>query len=113
MPSKYISTREKVMDYIENNILLFLKQKDLDYYEVIKIIKIKTSCSENLIKNILKDYINSGKIKEIRVLTIPDEQIGEWLKNLKEMEEQKEKDDEEVKKMLEFKPKEKQDATKK
>ena len=106
MPSKYISTREKVVDYIENNILLFLKQKDLDYYEVVKIIKMKTNCSENLIETTLKDFIDSGKIKEIRVLTIPDEQIGKWLKDLKEMEEQRKKDDEEVKRALESKPKE-------
>ncbi|MBU1121968.1 MAG: hypothetical protein KKF54_04650 [Candidatus Omnitrophica bacterium] len=101
--AKYTTTRQKVKDYIETNILSFLKQKDLNYNKVIELVKLKTSCSENLIQDILKEFINSGKINEIHILTIPDDKIDEWLQEIREMEAQKKIDDKEVKKIFESK----------
>lgn len=109
---QYVTNKQKIMEYIEINILAFLKQKDLDYNKVIDLISEKTSSNPSMVKTILDSFINSGKIKQINILTIPDKQIDGWLKEVKEMEEQKKKDDAEVKKILESKPKEDKNASK-
>ena len=102
----YITNKEKVKDYIEKNILEFIKKKEINYYKTIDLIKLRTNASQNMVEEILKSFINSGSIREIRYLTIPEDQIVPWLKELKEMEE-------ETRKILESKQEATKNATKK
>lgn len=80
----YQSIRAKIAKHLENRVLPYLKKQDLDYYKVIDGLSSDVGCSKNMIKDVLNSFIDSNKIKEIRVLTIPDEQIKDWLNGLKQ-----------------------------
>lgn len=86
----YQSQREKVILFLNGQILPLLKKKDINYNELIFIIKENTFVNDNIIDEVIRSYIKQGKFKEIHILTIPDKEIENWLiENKKEEEEMK------------------------
>jgi len=83
MAKKYLSQREKVLRCIETHIIPTIKKRDLDYYEVVKGLSQELHASEKNIKECLQQQIESGNIKEDRVLTIPDKEISSFLEKLR------------------------------
>ena len=73
MAKKYLPQRAKVLMFIEQYIIPTIKKRDLDYYEVVK----------GLSQECLQQQIDAGKIKEDRILTIPDNEISSFLEKLR------------------------------
>jgi hypothetical protein len=86
MPSIYKSVKEKVKEDLEKIIIPAIKKKDLDYYRVVGAIASRESCSKIIVEDLLKTFIDSGYIKEIRILTITDDKIQDFLDELKLIE---------------------------
>jgi len=83
MAKKYLPQRAKVLMFIEQYIIPTIKKRDLDYYEVVKGLSQELQTSEKIIKECLQQQIESGKIKEHRVLTISDNEISSFLEKLR------------------------------
>lgn len=96
MPSQYKSNREKVNEFLEHKILPLIRKKDLDYYEVINIISVQLGVSKKLVEESIKMLVGNGRIAEIRVLTVTEEQISGILKELRDAEEESKKTEKEV-----------------
>lgn len=101
----YKSQREKVIELIERYVIPGLGERDLEYYTLIDGISIQVGTTKGAVIEILNSYISSGKIKEVRVLTIPDSEVGNFIeklmakqRNLKEMDQEMLKIEQEVKK---------------
>lgn len=82
----YQSIREKIRVFTEDKLLPVLRERDLDYNEVIKVIIENIGCSQSMAEEGIRVLINMNKIKEIRILTIMDEEVSNWLDDLKEQE---------------------------
>ena len=83
MAKKYLPQRAKVLMFIEQYIIPTIKKRDLDYYEVVKGLSQELHASEKNIKECLQQQIDAGKIKEDRILTIPDNEISSFLEKLR------------------------------
>ena len=101
----YKSQREKVIELIERYVIPGLGERDLEYYTLIDGIAIQVGTTKGAVIEILNNYISTGKIKEVRVLTIPDSEVGNFIekmiakqRNLKEMDQEMLKIEQEVKK---------------
>jgi len=89
---KYLSKREQLKDIIEKIVIPAIKKKDVDYYKLLIELIDRIGVSKEIVEDVLKSFIISGKVKEIRVLTIPDEKINNWLDDLIKEEKQTKKD---------------------
>jgi uncharacterized membrane protein len=83
----YTSKREKIREFLDKYIANWVKEKDLDYYKIVDLIKNEIRCDEKSVIEVLDNYVSSNLLKEIRLLTIPDEKINEYLDLLKKQEE--------------------------
>lgn len=92
----YKSKNDVVREYIENEIVPILKFKDLDFKKVISLVKLKTGAREDIIMFTINNLIENSIIKEEHILTIPDNQVSDWLKELKEDEDKSKKEAEDV-----------------
>jgi len=99
--SKYISSREKIKDFIENVIMEKIILQDLDYKETVKYIMVKEGVSKKVVEELLNLYIENKRIKEIRVLTISDEKIPDFLEMVAVKETENMEIDKGVKEVLE------------
>jgi hypothetical protein len=97
---KYITKDEKLKEFIENKIIPVIKTKDLDYYKLLSYIEEHTGYSKSRIDEALLVYIRSKRIKEIRLLTVPDEKIEDWLELQKEHEKIKEETEQDIKEVF-------------
>lgn len=90
----YKTKREQITSFIERYVLTGVKNRDLNYYKLVEGLAIETGSSSSMVEDILRGFIKSGKLKEIRVLTIPDKEIDTFLDNLKKMEKERKEADE-------------------
>jgi len=79
----YITNKQKMLDFITNQIIPCIKNRDLDYQKTIAAICAETHSTINLAEEMLKTLIPT-QIKEIHILTIPDEKVKTWLDEMKE-----------------------------
>lgn len=96
---RYKPQKQRIADYIRDRIVTYLRKKDLDYYKVLRGMSMDLGVSEEKIEEVLRIFVENKEIREIRILTIPDEQIGDWLKEVKEINEEKKKMDKAMKKI--------------
>jgi len=92
----YQSQREKIKKLIEDQVLKWIKEKDLDYYKIINFLQSETNCSQNMAEDMVCSFIKNKIIQENRILTIPDGEINEFVKRMKEREEEIEKEVDQV-----------------
>lgn len=71
------------MNFIANQIIPCLKNRDLDYQKTIAAICAETHSTINLAEEMLRTLI-PNQIKEIHLLTIPDEKVKSWLEEMQE-----------------------------
>jgi hypothetical protein len=87
---KYFSKKDKIQEFIRERVIPAVKIKDLDYEKVVEEIQKKTLSERKMIEEVIGSFVPK-EMKEIRILTIPDEEINDWLsaivKNEKETEE--------------------------
>lgn len=88
----YQSQRDKIKETIEKYVVPFINEKDLEYDKVLSNLSEELSCSKGMVEDVLQTFISSGKIKEIRILTIPDQEVTSWLKEQKDKEEKLKKE---------------------
>lgn len=86
MPSKYESQEEKISSFFKEKILPALKKQDLDYNKVVNLISVELGVKEEKIKQTISKFIKLGEVKELHTLTIPDDQVDDWLKDLSKTE---------------------------
>ena len=92
----YKTKKEKINEIIEKAIRIIKLGKDVDYHQLVSEIQSNTGVAEKIVEEQLKIAIQSKKIKEVRILTILDEDIPKFLKDLKEKEKEIEKEVEEA-----------------
>jgi hypothetical protein len=85
------SARQKVENIIEKNVIPKLKETEIDYNGLISGISQATGVSGLIVEELINEYISIKKIKLIKALTIPEEQIGDVLDFLR-LKEEKEKE---------------------
>lgn len=90
MKKTYQTQDERIIEFIDQNILPALTQKDLDYKKVVQLISIELGMRKDKVEKALDNLIAIGKMSEIHILTIPDDKIGDWLQDLKKYDEIKE-----------------------
>lgn len=78
----YQSKQERINQFITQKIIPLLSNKDLDFNEVVIVVMENCLCNRELAIQELQRLISFKKIKEIHVLTIPDEQIGSWINQM-------------------------------
>ena len=114
MPSRYKTKEEKINEFIDKAILPALQKQDLDYDKVVQAVCHELGINENNVDQVIKRFIQMGKIKEIHILTIPDEQVEGFLKEYFEEERKQKKEAEKVDKIFkEVKPTKKKKKKKK
>ena len=96
----YQSKRQKISDFFDSKIYPLLKSNDLDYKEILKVIQENTYATESMIEEVIRNKVMMKKIKEIHILTIPDEEIPNFLERLKIIEKEKEKTKEDLDKIF-------------
>lgn len=89
---EYKSKRVILKELIEKYVIPGINKKDLDYYELVKGLVAEAGASKDIVEDVLKSYISNGAVKEIRILTISDGQIGNWLSDLVKEESEIKKD---------------------
>ena len=92
----YQTIREKIKLFIDKHIIPAVKKKDLDYYKVVNGVSSELGVTQNMVLDVLKDFTNSRKLAEVRVLTIPSGQVQGFLQELHNEEKQTKKDLEEL-----------------
>lgn len=89
----YQTQREKVKTMVEEKIIPAIRLgKDLDYNLVLEALASNCGTSLSMAEEVLRGFMQTKQIKEIRILTICDEQIVDFLKEvkLKELKDSKE-----------------------
>jgi len=74
--------RERAAGIIEDLVIPAIKKKDLDYNKTLNYISGKSGISVKAAEEILKTAILTGKIKEVRVLTVSDHEVDGFLKEM-------------------------------
>ncbi len=82
----YITNKQKLIEFITNQIIPCLKKRDLDYNKTIQAICSETNATRNTATEILRSLI-PRQIKEVHILTIPDKEVKTWLDEMKETKE--------------------------
>lgn len=85
----YTSKKERIKKVIDDKLLKHLSKIDLDYYKVRTAIATDLGVSLNDVSEMIDNYISAGKIKEHRIITIPDESVQDWLKDERQFEKEK------------------------
>lgn len=98
----YISEKRKISDFIEKHILPLIIRNDYSYYDVLELIVKQTKASKRSAKEVLDGFIETKEIKEMRILTVPDEKLDTALSLKFEEEKEKIEKDNEIKKDLEL-----------
>lgn len=93
---KYESQEAKINSFLESVIIPALEVNDLDYNKVVKNVAFEKGVKEDKVKQSLQILIEMGKIKEIHILTIPDEKFEGMLKNMATTRKEVEKEIKEV-----------------
>jgi len=93
----YQTQREKIKQFMEKKILPVIKKQDVDYYKLVSATRKELNTSESMIEDEIKNRIENKEIKEIRVLTINDEEIVPFFKRIVSEEKTAEKTLEELK----------------
>lgn len=96
----YISEKKKVKDLLDNKVIPMIKKKDVDYNKLVDAVCKETGSTQRLVKEILQTAINTNQIKEIRVLTIPDEELDDFFQEHYKEEKRIVEDDKEVDEVL-------------
>ena len=78
----YQSQREKVKEFIENQILKQIDLKELDYVKLISTTSSELGVSHNMVKEMYEQFFQNGKLK--CVVTLPDKEIADLFKKKKE-----------------------------
>jgi hypothetical protein len=91
--SKYICRRNKISEIMEKQIIPAIKHKDLDFHKVKNYLISQTGCAETMAEEVILECCLANKIKEVRVLTLPDEKVDEFIKELQEIEKTREEAD--------------------
>jgi hypothetical protein len=116
----YIKSREIMTKAIEEKIIPLLREKDLDYEQVISQLALKSYLSPKSVKNYFESLITGGRVKLIKtivnneivqVLTIPDKEVDKWLEEHLKTEKEKEEDKKKSELFLEELEKEKENAS--
>lgn len=77
---KYVSQKQKTREFIAEQILPIIKNRDLDYEKTINLIISRTGASRNIVEELINSF---NEIKQVRILTIQDEDIISYLKDEK------------------------------
>ena len=82
----YITQREKITNFIEKQVIPAIKksQKDPDYNLLLSSISENCMCSGQLAEEVLREFFARKKLKEVRYVTLADEELTGWLKELQE-----------------------------
>jgi hypothetical protein len=92
--ASYQTQRDKINDYLIRIVIPEIKKnKDVDYYKTVKFVAGATGSSETMVENVIQNLSATGQIKEHRVLTIFEEELSDFVKSLKEKEEEVKKTD--------------------
>lgn len=75
----YKPNNDRLKDYFDKTVIPSLKEVDIDYYKLIDVISLDLGISETKVNDMLERYKKAKKIKEIRILTIPDELLNDSL----------------------------------
>jgi hypothetical protein len=70
--SSYQSQREKIRNYIEEKIVLNLKERELDYYKFIGLSAQDLGVSESLVIDVLRSFINSERLECVLRLSVDE-----------------------------------------
>lgn len=105
MRKQYESQEEKINNFLDNKIIPILKKKDLDHDKVIKAICLELGIKKEKVEQSISNLIELGKIKEIHILTIPNDQLDNWLKDFFEKEKEEKKEVKKVDEILNIKNK--------
>lgn len=82
MANQYISQKERIYTFLKTNLLPAIEKKDIDYSDVVKGISMELGVSNKAVEEAIKTFIDSGTIKHISILTIPDEKVSGFIKDL-------------------------------
>lgn len=109
----YQTQRQKVFEFINRNIIPAVRQHDVDYNQVVDLISTECYVSRSMAQSCLDSIISVGHIKRAsffnpntnkeeltNVLTIPDEEVVNWISDIKEKEEKRKKEIEEADKLI-------------
>jgi len=88
---KYQTQREKARKFIEDNIIPTIKKQDVDYYKVLNVMRKDLRIDEKIIKEEIRVMIENKEVKEIRLLTIGDEEVKPFFKRIVSKEKAAEK----------------------
>lgn len=96
---KYVTNREKIIEYIDTYIKPALIKKDLNYDKVILGISRDLSMSQNTVKEVLDNQINMGILVRENILTLSKEDIPKFYEYLNKKEETIKQADKEMEKI--------------
>lgn len=88
----YESKRDKVIRYVNDFVIPSIQKKDLDYNLLVSDLCGQFGVSKEVVNEIFQMFMRSGKIKEVRVLTLPDNLVIDWLKKDRELKQDIKKD---------------------
>lgn len=96
----YRTGSEKIKEAIEGFGLKALSKADLDYTKFVRAIADLTGTTTPRVEQVLNNYIGMRKIKEIHILTIPDEHVSEWIDQEVKKEKEAKAEDAKVKELI-------------
>ena len=99
----YQTKRERTINIVENIIIPAIKKSvgDVDYYEVLKAISTRAKITNKEAESVVEEFIINNILKEVRILTIPDEEVSDWLKDYFDKEKEMEEEDKKIKEVFE------------
>lgn len=82
----YKPQNELAKEFMEKIVIPALEDRDLDYYKLISTAMSDFNIKSKVIEDLLDNFIKADKIKELRILTIPDRKLQDSIKkdNIKE-----------------------------
>ena len=86
MVRNYKSNEERVKEFIETKLISSLKNNDLDYNKVILGMAMDLNVKKELVMKMLQSYSEINKIGIY--ISIPSDEIVDWLKNERKVEEE-------------------------
>lgn len=91
---KYKSKREVAISFLKETLIPIIKKnQDVSYSKILAYMLLDLGISNKLAKECITGFITQGELSlDNDILTIPDKEIVNWLKELKERETQIQKD---------------------
>ena len=73
MKKQYLSNREKINNYIKNNVIPSLKTNgsDLDYTKLVAVICSDLMVAKKMVAEVIEDLIDAGNLTQERSINIP------------------------------------------